>query len=621
MKIKESIGREIIALIVTVMAVMFFVSLLMIKRIEYTYQNYVYDTKTDSLNSSIHSVESELEKIENTTYRILTDSDVQREISLWLEAEERLQELEDKPGTSKERLENQKQKADSMRQLIQKVDPVITADQSLVTGFFIAPDGHRYNGYGGSALQIPLRLQDEIERRAKEQAGDLVYLVCWQKNGVLQIGYPGQREENAQTRLVLARTMREKKSLTLAHGGTLILVLDPARLSNSYTTASHKLLIEDPEQGVIFTTLLQAEEQDFLAWESNPEKIKDSRYQILFLNNEKYFVTKLVSSDQHWDYYSISSYEELFGLLDKADMIYIVLFVGMTVLLCGAAVHFSMYLVHPIVELSGKMRSIRNSSQIPHDLRAVLPAEGELRPRQDEIGELQKQFYEMVKELDQLIHENYEQKIYLQQAQLSALRTQLNPHFLYNTLDLIRWLATSQRSNQIPGVVRALGDILRLTMNSKQNKITIGEEVDYLRGYLSIQKIRFGDRLNMRMEIPEELMEYSIPAFSLQPLVENSVNYAMEQMIQPCFITVSIQDQGENLMCTVTDNGPGMEAGILEKLKDGSRKPKGNGIGLCNLDDRLKSLYGPEYGILIEKAEGGGTKIRFWVRKERQQQE
>ena len=107
-------------------------------------------------------------------------------------------------------------------------------------------------------------------------------------------------------------------------------------------------------------------------------------------------------------------------------------------MLCGAAVHFSMYLVHPIVELSGKMRSIRNSSQIPHDLRAVLPAEGELRPRQDEIGELQKQFYEMVKELDQLIHENYEQKIYLQQAQLSALRTQLNPHFLYNVLDTIK---------------------------------------------------------------------------------------------------------------------------------------------------------------------------------------
>ena len=367
MKIKESIGREIIALIVTVMAVMFFLSLLMIKRIEYTYQNYVYDTKTDLLNSSIHSVESELEKIENTTYRILTDSDVQREISLWLEAEERLQELGDKPGTSKERLENQKQKADSMRQLIQKVDPVITADQSLVTGFFISPDGYRYNGYGGGALQIPLSLQEEIEKRAKEQDGDLVYLVCWQKNGVLQMGYPGQREENAQTRLVLARTMREKKSLTLAHGGTLILVLDPARLSNGYTTASHKLLIEDPEQGVIFTTLLQAEEQDFLAWEHNPENIKDSRYQILFLNNEKYFVTKLVSSDQHWDYYSISSYEELFGLLDKADVIYIVLFVGMTILLCGAAVHFSMYLVHPIVELSGKMRSIRNSSHVQRD--------------------------------------------------------------------------------------------------------------------------------------------------------------------------------------------------------------------------------------------------------------
>ena len=191
----------------------------------------------------------------------------------------------------------------------------------------------------------------------------------------------------------------------------------------------------------------------------------------------------------------------------------------------------------------------------------------------------------MTRQLGELIHENYEQKIYLQNAQLSALRSKLTPHFLYNTLDTIRWMATEEKYRQIPGVVKALGDILRISINSSEPLIAVDQELEYMRGYLMIQRARFGERLNVRIEAAEELMEAKIPAFSVQPLVENAVNYALEQMEKTCRIQVVIRAQG-------------------------------NGVGLTNLDERLKSLYGPGYGIQVENSPAGGALIRFRVKKE-----
>lgn len=614
MKIRNSVSREIIALIVAVLVAMFLAGFVMIKLMEASYKNYVYDSKTDTLNGSIRSVESELEKIENTTYQMVTNSDIQKNISQWLDAEKTLKKLENMGSetASRERLEKQKQKIDSMREIIQHLDPVITADRSIVTGFFISPDGYRNNGYGGSGLSIEQSLQEAVIQQAREHAGDPVYLVCNQVGTTLKSVQKG--EGAAETRLLLARTVRERKGLSMEHGGTLVFMVDPKLLTDSYTSFNHKLLIQDPSYGIIFSNLSAGEEREFLKGQARDEK--NDRYQIMSLGDRDYFVTEIISGKQGWRYYSISSYDELFGLLDKADMVYLLIFAFLTILICAAAVRFSMNLVRPIAALSGTIRSIRESNKIADNLRSALPGLKESKPRQDEVGELQGQFYEMALELDKLIRENYQQRIYLQQAQLSALRTQLNPHFLYNTLDLIRWLSVSQRSSQIPAVVKALGDILRAAINNRKNRVTIGEEVDYVRGYLSIQKIRFGERLKMCLEIPEEWMDFLIPVFSIQPLVENAVNYALEQMDEPCSITVTVEEVGEQLRCTVTDNGPGMDEDLLKKCKEGARN-RGNGIGLINLDKRLKNLYGPEYGVQIHHLDGKGASVSFCVRKER----
>lgn len=278
------------------------------------------------------------------------------------------------------------------------------------------------------------------------------------------------------------------------------------------------------------------------------------------------------------------------------------------------ASHFSVSLVKPIVKLSSQIESIKKND----DPVRALSEEGrkKIKKRDDEIGRLEVEFASMTRQLGELIHENYEQKIYLQNAQLSALRSKLNPHFLYNTLDTIRWMATEEKYRQIPGVVKALGGILRISINSNEPLIAVEQELEYMRGYLMIQRARFGERLNVRIEAAEELMEVKIPAFSVQPLVENAVNYALEQMEKTCRIQVVIREEDGDILCSVADNGVGIDPQILDKLKLGTIRAQGNGVGLTNLDERLKSLYGPGYGIRVENSPAGGALIWFRVKKE-----
>lgn len=178
-------------------------------------------------------------------------------------------------------------------------------------------------------------------------------------------------------------------------------------------------------------------------------------------------------------------------------------------------------------------------------------------------------------------------------------------------------MATEEKYRQIPGVVKALGDILRISINSSEPLIAVEQELEYMRGYLMIQRARFGERLNVRIEAAEELMEAKIPAFSVQPLVENAVNYALEQMEKTCRIQVVIREEDGDILCSVADNGVGIDPQILDKLKLGTIRAQGNGVGLTNLDERLKSLYGPGYGIQVENSPARrGVNPGSWVKKE-----
>lgn len=582
--------------------------------VEVSYVKYVYKSKMENLISSIGLIEASLSNIEEQTYQFITSGRVQTSVSNWLEAEECLDALTSKKETIGEEgiteKEYQRIKTVSVLNILKELDSSLAKNSDIITGFYLAPDGKRYYGHGGAGTTISKEKELEILKMAKERMGDLFYIVSTErpKTDIQNM------EENRNSQIILARAIKEKKDLSMRYSGTLFYIVDLERLTSSYTSENHKLMIQDHYGSTIFSTLSDEEQSDFRNYKAGHRK---AGYEIMALDNTKYFLTDTMSGERNWKYYSFSPYQQLFRILADADRLFILVFILLFLPIVAVTIRISLNLIKPICSLSEKIREIRGNNELANNLRGAGGEENLPRIRTDEIGELQEQFYNMIQEVDELIHENYEQKIYLQEAQLSALQAQLNPHFLYNTLDTIRWMATANDYQQIPGVVKALGDILRLCMNSDRNIISVGEEIDYLRSYVAIQKIRFGDRLYFLMDVEEELMELGIPAFSIQPLVENSINYALERMMDQCYITVTVTDCGDNLAVMVQDNGPGMDSDIMKKLRKGVVKARGNGIGLLNLDKRLRNLYGSDAGIRIERPEEGGARIMYCVRKER----
>jgi two-component system sensor histidine kinase YesM len=158
-------------------------------------------------------------------------------------------------------------------------------------------------------------------------------------------------------------------------------------------------------------------------------------------------------------------------------------------------------------------------------------------------------------------------------------------------------------------MVEALGYLFRHSISFKEDVITLENELEIVQNYITIQQYRFEERLEFQMEVPSELMQCAIPKFTLQPLIENAIHYALEPSIESCLITIKAYLQKGILFIRVEDNGPGIDPLLLEKLKKGIVKTRGTGIGLKNIDDRIKLGFGEEFGIKVENLSGKGTAI------------
>jgi len=188
------------------------------------------------------------------------------------------------------------------------------------------------------------------------------------------------------------------------------------------------------------------------------------------------------------------------------------------------------------------------------------------------------------------------------QAQLEALRYQINPHFLFNSLNAVSTLVTERRNDEAARMLSRVGDFLRLTLTAPvRDEVPLADEIDYVKQYLEIERVRFGDRLRVEIDVASDAWEAVVPAFVLQPLIENAVRHAIAPRESGGAITIEGSRFGNTLRVSIVDDGPG--AG------DGSPS-NGNGrIGLTNTRDRLRVLYGDRGRLELEGAVGGGTRV------------
>ncbi len=205
-------------------------------------------------------------------------------------------------------------------------------------------------------------------------------------------------------------------------------------------------------------------------------------------------------------------------------------------------------------------------------------------------------------------------------AELRALQAHINPHFLFNTLDCIVGFAVSTGNNSLVKMIRSLINIFRYTIRDMGELVTIREELDYLNEYISLQQIRYGSRFSFKLSVPDELLNYKIFKFCIQPLVENCFVHGVEKSFDPVAITVQITQTVQEVEIKVSDNGPGITRERLSELSQSleqetyESESQGHGVGISNIHHRLRYAFGSLYGITIESKQGFIAHLKFPIK-------
>lgn len=323
------------------------------------------------------------------------------------------------------------------------------------------------------------------------------------------------------------------------------------------------------------------------------------------LENNIYVLTKLIQEYMYtYLYHEASRLDVLQAEMMRRLYLEIVVIVVVMGLLLFVTVRrslkFGRSIAQPISDLCSRVQAIGDG-----DLTAKTP----IQAQEYEIQTLNDGFENMVGRLNQLIEQNRQEQISLRGAELALLQAQINPHFLYNTLDAIVWLIEMEKNDQAVEMVTSLSAFFRSSLSNGRDIISLREEEQHVRSYLEIQQVRYKDILEYRIEIDPELAGYEIPKLTLQPLVENALYHGIKLKRGQGHIVVTGVKQGEDICLTVQDNGAGMTEERLAQVRGAISNKERVGFGVATVHERLQLLFGPAYGLTIDSKQGEGTRV------------
>ncbi len=331
-------------------------------------------------------------------------------------------------------------------------------------------------------------------------------------------------------------------------------------------------------------------EMDIIGLESGVDEIKGHGERLL-----RIYRTSHLSG---WKVIQLIPYSEILAPVRFIQKLTLFLVAVCLISALVISVFVSNRLLKPLQHLVGLMKKVQQG-----DLDVKLDS-----IRNDEIGHLSRNFNTMTWRLKEMHSEIYREQELKRQAELSALQAQIQPHFLYNTLDSIKWMAVMRGEQQISDMISALVNLLRNSINLGKETITIRQEIDNLFNYIRIQQMRYLESFEMDVQVDENTLEFGIPKLVLQPLVENAIFHGMEGIDSGGRITVKVSLKEGHILCRISDNGRGITSDQLEAIMEGRVKSKFSGISVKNVSERLKLHYGKEYGLQFI-SEGGGTEV------------
>ena len=319
---------------------------------------------------------------------------------------------------------------------------------------------------------------------------------------------------------------------------------------------------------------------------------------------EKHMVDYQVLSRTNWKLVQISPYNALMSdIIALRNGILIVNIILLTLLIMADVV-VSNRLADPLHELCVLMEKVQKG-----DFSVRMKE----RTGQSEIAQISQSFNEMVGQTEELFCQLEHSYKVREDLRLAALRAQVNPHFLFNTLNSIKWMAMMNGDAKVGKMISSLGHLLQFTLASNSELVSVEREVACLKDYVEIQRMRFGERFELVIEIPEELLSFQIPLFIFQPIVENSILHAFDDDCDAGVITIGADKMDESVRFFVRDNGKGMDISQIRNPIDDEVRAKGkfSRVGLKNVDERIKIIYGEGYGISIESVIGEGSTVHL----------
>ena len=309
--------------------------------------------------------------------------------------------------------------------------------------------------------------------------------------------------------------------------------------------------------------------------------------------------TITVSQKTGWTVVGVAYTSELLKNRSQTQLIYTLVTLLLCLVLTAAVTILSRRITKPMILLQNSMKWVERGKFEQVDLTRI---------PDHEIRTLGNAFNMMADEIQKLMAENIREQEEKRRNEMKALLSQINPHFLYNTLDSIVWMAEAGKNREVVHMTMALARLLRRSISSDQELFTIRQETDYVKNYLDIQQMRYKDKLDYEMAIDEAILEKPVIRLVLQPLAENAIYHGIKYKSGRGLIRIEAYPEGKDIILKVTDNGKGMTE---EQMKSIFQKHKvnyeRNGVGVYNVQTRLKLYYGREYGLCYESSPDGGT--------------
>ena len=332
---------------------------------------------------------------------------------------------------------------------------------------------------------------------------------------------------------------------------------------------------------------------------------------MIMLNNDIYILTDLIEEDiQHFIYYQTKDMENLQSQLHDRVYNFIIFWGIVSAVIVLITIGMAIFMVKDITKPINKLCDVTDKiAGGDFESRADIKTD-------DEIMVLANSVNDMSEHLEIMVDTIKEDEAKMRHAELRLLQEQINPHFLYNTLDTIVWLIESSKSEEAINVVMSLSEFFRLVLSHGKELITIREEEQHIRSYLDIQQIRYRDILDYEIDIDDEIYDYTIQKMTLQPLVENSLYHGIKYKRARGNISVTGKKEGNNIVFFVKDDGVGMDEDTLNNLREeiaNKCKDTKAGFGLANVNERIRMHFGMEYGMEIDSKKDKGTSIKIVI--------